>query len=208
MNLKTRLLKLQTRSKIVIAHALRWIEVWGRVYLRGVPQLILVALLLVPVVYLSGRYIEAFFQIIALFALRYKFPKTYHAKTTMRCTFLTLTIGYIAIPSTLPLNTVLFSSIFVSFVIAFLSWAAQEFIDRRQQHKEFSIYSCSRDEFNSFCLEKGIRRDRLEYVWDLFRSELGTNALSDKYFVAPQMIKQDRWRYKKKLSQTLLTQED
>ena len=80
MNLKTRLLKLQTRSKIVIAHALRWMEVWGRVYLRGVPQLILVALLLVPVVYLSGRYIEAFFQIIALFALRYKFPKTYHAK--------------------------------------------------------------------------------------------------------------------------------
>ena len=198
--------KLRTRSKIVCMHALHWLSVQGKLYLRGIPQLLIVALLLFPIVYFTDKYIEACFQIIALFALRYKFPKTYHASTTMRCTFLTLSIGYLAIPRIQPLSLVLFSSVIVGFLIAFLSWLAQEFVDRKKKITElekeeqpFSIYSCSKTEFYAYCLEKRVRRDRIGYVWDILRSEESVVALADKYFVEPETITQDRWRYKNKL---------
>lgn len=80
-------LKIQARSKIVVKHALHWLSVQGKLYLRAMPQFVIVAVLLFPVAYFTGKYIEACFQIIALFSLRYKFPKTYHSETTMRCTF-------------------------------------------------------------------------------------------------------------------------
>lgn len=205
-------LKLRTRSKIVIRHALHWLSVQGRIYLRGIPQLLLVAVLLLPAAYFTDKYVEACFQIIALFALRYKFPKTYHARTTMRCTFLTLSIGYLAIPRISPVSIALFSSIAVSFVIAFLSWLAQEFIDRQKritkleqeaETPQFSLYSCTKDEFTAFCLTHKVRNDRVEYVWDLIRGSGNNNELADKYFVEPQTIKQDRWRYKKKFANVL-----
>lgn len=207
--MKKCLLTLQARSKIVIRHALHWLSVQGRIYLRGVPQLLLVAILLFPAAYFTDKYIEASFQIIALFALRYKFPKTYHASTTMRCTFLTLSIGYLAIPRILPVGIALFSSIAVSFIIAFLSWLAQEFIDRKKhiiqlereaETPKFSLYSCTKDEFATFCLTHNVRNDRVEYVWDLIRGTSDNIELADKYFVEPQTIKQDRWRYKKKFA--------
>jgi hypothetical protein len=182
--------------------------VQGKLYIRGIPQLLIVALLLFPIAYFTDKYIEACFQIVALFALRYKFEKTYHASTTMRCTFLTLSIGYLAIPRILPLSLVLFSSVFIGFLIAFLSWLAQEFIDRQKkitrlekesQSREFSLYDCNKDEFTAYCLSKKVRRDRVEYVWDILRSDTSVVDLADKYYVEPQTIKQDRWRYKKKL---------
>ena len=39
----------------------------------------------------------------------------------------------------------------------------------------------------------------MEYVWDILRSDASVIDLADKYYVEPQTIKQDRWRYKKKL---------
>lgn len=199
-------LKLQTRSKIVLKYALHWLSVQVKLYIRGIWQLLFIAFLLVPIAYFTGKYIEACFQIVALFALRYKFEKTYHASTTMRCTFLTLSIGYLAIPRIQPLSLVLFSSIFIGFLIAFLSWLAQEFIDRKnkiteleKQAQSFSIYTCTKNEFYSYCFEKKVRRDRIAYVWDILRSEDSVIELADKYCVEPETIKQDRWRYKKKL---------
>ena len=174
-------LKLLTRSKIVIKHALHWLSVQGKLYLRGIPQLFLVTILLIPAAYFTGKYIEAIFQIIALFALRYKFPKTYHADTT----------------------------IFVSFVIAFLSWLAQEFIDRKKRIAELeaapvseplSFTTCSREEFDMLCVNNGIKSSRIEYVWDLLRGKLSTSEMMDKYCVAEKTISQDRWRYRKRFS--------
>lgn len=201
-------LTLLTRSKIVVRHALHWLSVQGKLYSRGIPQVIIVALFLFPLAYFTGKYVEACFQIAALFALRYKFPKTYHAKTTARCTFLTLSIGYLAIPRIGSIAVSLFSSIAISFAIAFLSWLAQEFIDRAKKISDLetpkiSLYSCSRDEFTAFCLKNKVRNDRVEYVWDLIRGSGNNNELAEKYFVEPQTIKQDRWRYKKKFASAL-----
>ena len=66
--------------------------------------------------------------------------------------------------------------------------------------KQFSIYDCSKDEFIAYCLNNKVRRDRIDYVWDILRSQMSVNDLADKYVVEPSTIKQDRWRYKKKLN--------
>lgn len=209
-------LKIQARSKIVVKHALHWLSVQGKLYLRAMPQFVIVAVLLFPVAYFTEKYIEACFQIIALFALRYKFPKTYHSETTMRCTFLTLSIGYLAIPRVLPTNVALFGAVFVSFVIAFLSWLAQEFIDRKERITELeaapvpeplSFMTCSREEFDILCINNGIKPNRIEYVWDLLRGKISTSEMMDKYCVAEKTISQDRWRYKKKFSNPIDSEE-
>lgn len=71
------------------------------------------------------------------------------------------------------------------------------------QNPRFSLYTCSHDEFTAFCLKNKVRNDRVEYVWDLIRGSGNNNELADKYFVEPQTIKQDRWRYKKKFANVL-----
>ncbi len=204
--MKECLLKLQTRSKIVCKYALHWLSVQGKLYIKSAYQYIIIALLLFPIVYFTDKYIEACFQIIALFALRYKFPKTYHASSTMKCTFLTLTIGYLAIPRILPINIALFSSIAISFIIAFLSWLAQDIIDKKNKitelenkKNEFSLYDSTKDEFIAHCFNKGIRQDRIEYVWDILRSQMSFQELATKYYLEYETIKHDRWKYKKKL---------
>lgn len=162
-----------------------------------------------PVAYFSGKHIEAVFQILALFCLRYKFHKTYHADTTMTCTFLTLSIGYLAIPRVRSVSLALFSGVVVSFIIAFLSWAAQEFVDRKKRISELEsaptavsipYSSCSREEFDMICASYGVKPSRNEYVWDLLRSKLSTADMMDKYCIEEKTVIQDRWRYRKKFA--------
>ena len=61
------------------------------------------------------------------------------------------------------------------------------------------VYSCSREDFTTCCLNKGIRKDRIDYVWDLIRSDLTAVQIANKYMVAIDTIHQDRWRYRSKL---------
>lgn len=47
----------------------------------------------------------------------------------------------------------------------------------------------------------------LEYVWDLLRGKISTSEMMDKYCVAEKTISQDRWRYKKKFSNPIDSEE-
>ena len=60
-------------------------------------------------------------------------------------------------------------------------------------------YSCSKEDFIKHCLDKGIRKDRIEYAWDLIRGELTSTQLAGKYCVEIETIHQDRWRFRTKL---------
>lgn len=66
--------------------------------------------------------------------------------------------------------------------------------------KSREAYTCDKDEFIEYCIQKGIRRYRVEYIWDLLRGELSVNQLAEKYMVEPETIHQDRWRFRNKLS--------
>ena len=68
--------------------------------------------------------------------------------------------------------------------------------------KSREAYTCDKEDFVDYCIAKGIRRDRIEYVWDLLRGVLSVDQLADKYGVELETIYSDRWRYRKKLSKT------
>ena len=174
-NMKKCLLRLQIKSKLLCDYALHWLSVQGKIYYKGIPQLLLVGVLLFPIAYFTDKYIEACFQIIALFSLRYKFPKTFHAKTTMQCTFITLSIGYIAIPSTAFLSTTLFSSICISFIIAYISWFVQEFIDRKKPNVQW--YMLDGDDLRQYCNEHALTQRQTEVVCAIKKGIVGEKQI-------------------------------
>lgn len=157
-----RCLTATSKLKILTSYVLSNIRLNYKLYLRALPQYIFVAICVAPCLYITQKYVEAVFQFLALLFLRYKFPKTYHCNTTSKCLFLTLTIAYLAIPRILPLASSLLSGIIVSFVVAFLSWAAQELIDRRKPQVEW--YMLDGDDLRKFANEHSLTKRQTEIL--------------------------------------------
>lgn len=160
--------------------------------------------------FLLDKHVEAIFLFVSYVFLRYRFPKTFHHPNTYWCVFWSIMSFWLCIVTILPLHLSVLSSVIVAILLCYILYKVKDHIDIKKeneklkeelsQKKPFSIYNCSREEFDVHCLEKGVRRDRLDYVWDILRSSLSVNELAEKHFVEPQTIKQDRWRYKKKIS--------
>lgn len=157
-----RCLTATSKLKILTSYVLSNIRLNYKLYLRALPQYIFVAICVAPCLYITQKYVEAVFQFLALLFLRYKFPKTYHCNTTSKCLFLTLTIAYLAIPRILPLASSLLSGIIVSFVVAFLSWAAQELIDRRRSQVEWHMLDG--DDLRKFANEHSLTKRQTEIL--------------------------------------------
>lgn len=157
-----RCLTATSKLKILTSYVLSNIRLNYKLYLRALPQYIFVAICVAPCLYITQKYVEAVFQFLAFLFLRYKFPKTYHCNTTSKCLFLTLTIAYLAIPRILPLASSLLSGIIVSFVVAFLSWAAQELIDRRRPQVEW--YILDGDDLRKFANEHNLTKRQTEIL--------------------------------------------
>lgn len=68
-----------------------------------------------------------------------------------------------------------------------------------QTNKKFDIAKCTREEFECRCLERHIKRHRIDYAYDLLKTDSTPQELADKYYVAIDTIYQDRWRYTNKL---------
>jgi hypothetical protein len=73
-----------------------------------------------------------------------------------------LSIAYLAIPRILPLEANLLSGVIVSFVISFLSWAAQELIDRRKPQVEW--YMLNGDDLRKFANDRGLTKRQTEIL--------------------------------------------
>lgn len=155
--------------------------------------------------FLFGKHIEAVFLFLSFVFLRYKFPKTFHHNSTYWCVFLSILSFWVCTCAVLPLSFSILSGVVVELIFCFVLYKVQDYADIKKEVAElktpqFSLYSCTKDEFTAFCLTHNVRNDRVEYVWDLIRGTDNNNDLADKYFVEPQTIKQDRWRYKKKFA--------
>ena len=54
-----------------------------------------------------------------------------------------------------------------------------------------------RKRFEMKCIKRGIKRDRVDYVYDLLMSKLKTNEIADKYCIAIDTVYQDRYKFRK-----------
>lgn len=90
---------------------------------------------ILPIVWLTGRYIEAFLLICAFLTLRYKFDTTYHHDKTHICLFITLSVACVSIPITLPINISILSGVFVAFAITYVAWLVQAYLNSQESNK-------------------------------------------------------------------------
>lgn len=126
---------MKNKIKIWLIYHFKYTKVKLKLYTKALPIYLFVIACLSIIAYFTDKWVEAFFQIVALLCLRYKFDTTYHAKKSGTCLFITLSIGYIAIPLIPKTNVNLFGGIIVAFAIAFVSWLLQAFIDVRIENK-------------------------------------------------------------------------
>ncbi len=85
--------------------------------------------------YFFDKWIEATFLLISFFALRYTFIKTYHSESAGFCTFISIAIFWLAIPLTPRIETTIFASVLVGFIICFLCYIVQDYFDIIEERK-------------------------------------------------------------------------
>lgn len=152
--------------------------------------------------FLLDKHIEAIFLFVSFVFIRYKFPKTFHHNNTYWCVFWSILSFWLCIATTIPLGYSILSGVCVALLLCFILYKVQDYNDLKHK-KPKTIYELTYDEFISLCLSNGVRNERAVYAWDLIRSTMSVKELAEKYFVEEQTIKQDRWRFKKKLSKSV-----
>lgn len=152
--------------------------------------------------FLLDKHIEAIFIFVTYCFIRYKFPTTFHHNNTYWCVFWSVFSFWLCIIAVLPIKYSVLSTIVVAIALCFILYKVQESADVKAElakKNEFSIYTCSYDEFASRCLMCGVRNDRVPYVWDIIRSEMTFDQIAEKYCISPESARHDRYVFKKKL---------
>lgn len=86
--------------------------------------------------FICNKWIEAFSLLVSFFALRYKFDKTYHCSSTGLCTFISISIFWLAIPISLRVEYSFLCGIIISFIICLICYLAQCMVDNSNLLKE------------------------------------------------------------------------
>lgn len=107
---------------------------------------------------------------VAHICIRNSFEKQFHFNSTAYCLILTLAIVWFAIPITMSTATSLLSSIPIAFIICFIGYVAQDWVDGKKQIKKLNediqnllakinhknIYSMNEQELYDHCRKCGL----------------------------------------------------
>lgn len=91
-------------------------------------------------------------------ALRWCYPTTWHAKTTLQCFAYSIMIFVLCDTLSLPLGVSIVSSVVISLVMTYILYKVQRLIDKglaELDTKEY-IYSLSEEELRNFAKSKGL----------------------------------------------------
>ena len=123
--------------------------------------------------FICNKWIEAFSLLVSFFALRYKFDTTYHCSTTGMCTFLSISIFWLAIPLELRIEYSFLFGILVAFVICLICYLVQVYVDNSNLLKEkdaqieylckklhnyakIDLYSMNEEELRNYARSRGL----------------------------------------------------
>ena len=119
--------------------------------------------------YFNYKIIESIFLFVAYLVLRYAFPKTFHHNNFYKCIFWSIATFWVAIPNTMPITLSLFSSVLIGFVITFILYKVEDYVETKIALKEYTdktIWVMDENELRQYCRLKGIKRDEhIQFVW-------------------------------------------
>lgn len=182
------------------------------------PVYLFVLICVFPAAYFTGKYLEAIFLIIAFVQLRYKFQITWHAKSTGVCLFITIAVGYLAIPRVWPIEFSLLSSVIIGFIIDFIAWYAQFAVDLvsenklvneenallkekiEQEHIDIDLMSDA--EFAQYCGHRGLSASEIKIAIAVLKKKLKGQDLYDEIGYSMTQSKRLRKKILEKLNMT------
>ena len=182
------------------------------------PVYLFVLICVFPAAYFTDKYLEAIFLIIAFVQLRYKLQTTWHAKSTGVCIFITIAVGYLAIPRVWPIEFSLLSSVIIGFIIDFIAWYAQFAVDLvnenklvneenallkekiEQEHIDIDLMSDA--EFAQYCGHRGLSASEIKIAIAVLKKKLKGQDLYDEIGYSMTQSKRLRKKILEKLNMT------
>lgn len=183
-----------------------------KLFFENLPIYIIVLLSIFICSYVNNKYIESVVLVFCFLNLRYKFEKTYHSNSIWICLFITLSVIWIFMPQVLPIGISFLSSIFIAFIISFLAWASQCWIDTITENKiikkenEFlkeenspNINDMNNEEFQQYCKHKGLNDMETSIADKCLRVGLKGQEFYDKIGYSQAQAKRIRKKILEKL---------
>lgn len=86
-----------------------------------------------------------------------------------KCIFWSVATFWVAIPNTMPITLSLFSSVLIGFVITFILYKVEDYVETKIALKEYTdktLWVMEENELRQYCRLKGIKRDEhIQFVW-------------------------------------------
>lgn len=118
-------------------------------------------------------------MLVSFFALRYKFDKTYHCSSTGLCTFVSISIFWLAIPVEMRIEYSLFFGTIVAFIICFICYLVQCYADNAnlisdkdfqisalckelKKYQAIDLYAMSEDDLRKYARSKGLSENIID----------------------------------------------
>lgn len=144
-----------------------------KIYLKVLPVYLFHILSFFACAMLYGKYVEAVIFLVAELALRYKFDKTYHCKTSGMCFCFTSCVIWLCVPVVLPVEISYLFGIFIGLSISLISYWIQCSLDnlallkdkdrqielmawRLKKYSDVNIYKMSEEELRVYAASKGL----------------------------------------------------
>lgn len=174
-----------------------------RIFLKTLPQYILVLANLFVTAWFTRKYIEAVCFAISFCVLRYKFDNILHCRTTFGCMSLTNGIIFVSIPITLPLTNSLFGGIIFGLAVNWIANLVASNIFRQREKAKLkmledekrcrNIYGMPEAELRAYCKSYNLDLVEEEIVIQRLIYHLKGRDLYDKIgYSKPQMIRKEK----------------
>lgn len=193
--------KLKSRKLLKNVTALQRAKL--RLYLKGIPQHILVITNLAITAWITGKYIEAICFAISFCVLRFRVINILHCNTTLKCMLLTNGIVFVFIPITIPLTNSLFGGLIAGFAVNYFADLIASNFFRQKEKLELdalksekhsrNVYSMGEQELRAYCKSYNLDFIDEEIAVQRLIHHLKGKDLYDKIgYSKPQMIRREK----------------
>ena len=141
---------------------------------------------------LIGKIVECGLYFIAYISLRYLFPKTFHHKNFYGCIFWSIMMMISAVYSVMNIGVSLISSVLLSFIVGYLLYRIQDYIDLKSSVDDEAI-------LRSQCRKAGLSANMTEFAVDYLIKRLSAKEQAEKTGYSVQTVKNYRSAVKKKI---------
>lgn len=150
---------------------------------------------------LFHKYIEAACYLTAFFAIRYKFPRTFHCDRILQCMIVTNVMFAISITMCPNIQSQIFSSVVLGYLECWILYLLQtKKLYLKSLQPSFSLDTCTEEQLLERCKQLRFNEENTWLAVELFIKRTKHSELADKLCVQEKSITTRKQRLKAKLS--------